>query len=327
MKKLFLFVIIILLSTYSFSQTAPTMVINKNTGGAVIIPLTEILNITFQNISVSGGMIFTRSPLSGGGDIYKMNSDGSGQTKLIDRGGREDNAKLSPDLSKLVFSSTQSSTGAFELFVANSDGSNQVQLTSSAPQFGNTNGIFRSNTKIWYGNAQTAGYTEIYEINTDGTGNTKLTNFSAGGKQGDVFDFNSDKSKILYYKQNSSWSPTGEIYTANIDLTDNSTNDGGANISPNGAKVVFHRCEGSSGYNPPFNIFVMNIDGTQVNKLTNGSGNQYLTGPKFSPDGSKIAYSFNNGTQTDIYVMNLDGTNPINLTNTPDQNEILTDWK
>lgn len=293
-----------------------------------------LVNVTWPSTTNSlTGILFTKAPLTGGGDIYKMNSDGTGLIKIIDLGGREDAAKLSPDLSKIVFSSDHSTTGKYEIFVANSDGSNTKQLTSSSPQYGNSGGIFRSNTKIWYGNAQSTGNTEINEINIDGTSNTKITNFIAQGKQGDVFDFNSDKSKILYYKQSSSWSPTGEIYVANIDwsgeinLTNNSVNDGGASISPDGTQIVFHRCEGSSGYNPPYNIFIMNLDGSQVKKLTTGSGNQYLTSPKFSPDGSKIAYSFNNGTQTDIYIMNLDGTNPVNITNSTDQNENLTDWK
>ncbi len=59
----------------------------------------------------------------------------------------------------------------------------------------------------------------------------------------------------------------------------------------------------------------MNSDGTNQVRLTKGVEN--YGSPKFSPDGSKIAFHSNR----DIYVMNSDGTNQISLTNNPTNNQ------
>ena len=61
----------------------------------------------------------------------------------------------------------------------------------------------------------------------------------------------------------------------------------------------------------------MNADGTNVRRLTNSKS--YDTLPNVSPDGRKIAYAVQTGTDqtgitSDIYVMNIDGSNPTRLT-------------
>lgn len=336
MKKLTV-LFFILLSICAFSQQT-WMHIVKNDGSRDSARLGDIIKIYFTNpgpLPSNGGMLFNRYNTGGyaNSDIYKMNSDGSGQVQLINRGGAETGAKWSDDLSKIVFTSTSSTTNKAEIFIANSDGTNNIQLTNSSPQYGNTSGIFRTSGKIWYASAQSSGATEIWEVNTDGTGNHVLTNFSSIPKSGDIYDYNSSKSKVLYYKQNPSWSPSGELYIANIDwsgevqLTNNGVNDGGGNISPNDNKIVFNRSDSQSGYDNPFNIYIMNTDGTQQVKLTNYTGNSGGFSPRFSPDGTKIAYSYYNGTQVDIIIMNLDGTNPVNITNTSNIDESLSDWR
>mgnify|MGYP001233773270 CR=1 FL=1 len=327
-----------LLFTISILSQQTMMHIQKTDGSKDTIRLSDIVKIYFTNAGPNpsnAGMLFYRynSGNYANSDIYKMNADGSGSVKLIDRGGIEAYAKWSDDLSKIVFTSNASTTNAQEIFIANFDGTGQQQLTNSAPQYGNSNAIFRSSTKIWYANAQSTGVTEIWEVNTDGTGNHQLTNFSSIPKSGDIYDFNSSKTKVLYYKQNPSWSPTGELYIANIDwsgeiqLTSNGVVDAQGDISPDGTKIVFYHNESPSGYNSPNNIYIMNSNGTQSVKLTNFTGNNSGFSPRFSPDGTKIAYCYHNGTQQDIIVMNLDGTNQVNITNTPDVDEALTDWR
>lgn len=84
-------------------------------------------------------------------------------------------------------------------------------------------------------------------------------------------------------------------------------------LSPDAAKIVFEVMGG--------NIFVMNIDGTNLNDL--GIGNR----PRWSFDSSKIIYMIaeddgHDYTSSDIYIINADGTQKRNLTNTSDLMEM-----
>lgn len=73
-------------------------------------------------------------------------------------------------------------------------------------------------------------------------------------------------------------------------------------------------------------IYVMNVDGSKVRKLTAGDSSNYL--PSWSPDGNKIIFTSSgpHPTGKDICIMNNDGTNVINLTNTPDIDDYLAIW-
>lgn len=124
-----------------------------------------------------------------------------------------------------------------------------------------------------------------------------------------------------------------EIYSANIDfsgevqLTSNSTRDDILTISHNGTKIAFRRCNNVNGYSEPDNIYTMNIDGSQTNKLTVAAGSETSNFPRWSPDDSQIIYSYYDGTQWDIYIMNADGTGQQNITSTLDWNEADADWR
>ena len=83
------------------------------------------------------------------------------------------------------------------------------------------------------------------------------------------------------------------------------------------AKIVFQsNRDGNS------EIYVMNDDGTQVQRLTNDP--LYDTIPMWSPDGSTIAFmrdlhsaGAGKGQQFDLFIMNADGRNQRNLTDHP----------
>lgn len=89
-------------------------------------------------------------------------------------------------------------------------------------------------------------------------------------------------------------------------------------FSPDGARIVFFRR--TREYDQwdmstwlPFDIFVMNTDGSGQVQLTTMS--TQLEDPSFSPDGSRIVFQMG----TDIFVMNADGSSPLNLTHSPER--------
>jgi TolB protein len=72
----------------------------------------------------------TRIAYTKNGDIFVINADGSGQTKLTDHPAGDWDPRWSPDGSKIVF--TTDRDGNREIYVMNPDGSNQTNLTNSA---------------------------------------------------------------------------------------------------------------------------------------------------------------------------------------------------
>ena len=92
----------------------------------------------------------------------------------------------------------------------------------------------------------------------------------------------------------SSDSPTGEDYRPRW--------------APDGSKIVFQRFEAGSAQSY---IFVMNADGTNLQRLSTRRGFQ----PAWSPDGARIVFGSGSRHRAEIFVMNADGSNLTRLTN------------
>jgi Tol biopolymer transport system component len=89
-------------------------------------------------------------------------------------------------------------------------------------------------------------------------------------------------------------------------LTINSASDGQPAWSPDGTQIAF-TSDRSSG----FQIYVMNVDGTNQTQLTSSGAN---SGPGWSPDGTQIAFVSNRDGNEEVYTMNADGSAQVNLT-------------
>lgn len=78
--------------------------------------------------------------------------------------------------------------------------------------------------------------------------------------------------------------------------------------SPDGSRIAFR-----STRNGNADIYVMNVDGSAVARLTRDSAPD--DAPEWSPDGSRIVFTSDRGGWPDLYDMNADGTDVRRLTN------------
>ena len=176
--------------------------------------------------------------------------------------GYDAEATLSPDGSKIVFTSIRS--GDLELWTMNVDGTNLKQIT---------NGL---------------GYDGGAFFSPDGL---KLV-FRASRPQSEE----EQKEYKDLLAQGLVMPTSMEIYTCNVDGTDlkQVTHLGKANWAPyflpDGNKLIFSsNHDAERGYN--FNLFTVNLDGSGLEKITNESN--FNAFPMFSRDGKKLIFSSN----------------------------------
>jgi TolB protein len=126
--------------------------------------------------------------------------------------------------------------------------------------------------------------------------------------------------------------PGKEIYLMDYDgenerrLTTNRNLNIGANWGPDGRMLAY------ASYLPgaPPDIFVTLLDGRPATRPAHGPESTANHSPAISPDGTKIAFTSNQGGQTgyvDVWVVNRDGSGLRNLTpNTPRSSEGAPTW-
>ena len=247
-------------------------------------------------------------------EIYVMNSDGTGQTRLTKNAAMDTNPSWSPDGTKIAFSSegfltTGRRSGRTDIYVMNSDGGDLTRITYLTESAGGPSWS-PDGTKIafTYGDLDTA----IYVMNADGTSPTRLTSaaFLTGSPS-----WSPDGAKIAFSSVANSDS---EIFVINpdgtglINLTNSLGMDFSPSWSPDGTKIVFtaDRYGGRQ-------IYVINADGNEQTRLTNDPVVPWS--PSWPPDGTKIAFDAyhpppNPKYMKDIFVMNADGTGKTRLT-------------
>jgi dipeptidyl aminopeptidase/acylaminoacyl peptidase len=260
---------------------------------AVVAPLAFAAAPATAAFPGQNGRIAFVSERDGNREIYVMNADGSGQTRLTNTTADEWGPAFSPDGSRIAFESRRDGNG--EIYVMEADGSGQTRLTYNAALDGEP-AFSPDDRKIAFSRGG-----DIYVMNADGSGQTLVAN------NGYEPEFSLDGSKIVFVSFRDG---DAEIYVMNADGSGQMrrTNDPAWNwlfsLSPDGGKIAYTRWGGL--FNPY--IYVMNANGTE-HILTNGAA--WDSSPAFSPDGTKIA--FNRGA--DIYIMNANGSGQTRLTN------------
>src|SRR6266852_3500082 len=154
-------------------------------------------------IAFSAGVVITIEPNKPFSDIYLVNLDGSGLTKLTSGSGQNGGVTWSPDGKQIAFASNRDPDGMWKIWVMNADGSNQRRLTDiQNPSIPGFTGVEPSwspdGTKILFN-----GYREIFVMNADGSNVRPLT--SDPNRRGMYFSpgWSPDGTKIVttFYPQ------------------------------------------------------------------------------------------------------------------------------
>ncbi len=246
--------------------------------------------------SPDGTKIVFRSDRDGKDEIYLMNADGTGQTRLTNAGNpviSNASPAFSPDGTRIVFHRTvagspSANADVFVMDAAPESATNQpVRLTDNAAR--DEDAVFSPNGQKIAFSSTRDGNDEIYIMDADGGNETRLTNSAGTGIVGiDRFpNFSPAGTRIAFASgrdgntevymmaaEDTDNDGNGESLTR---LTDNAAFDQQPAFSPDGTKIVFE-----SGRTPA-GIFVMDADpstpdtGAAVTSL--GSGSQPDWGP------------------------------------------------
>ncbi|MBB6051805.1 TolB family protein [Armatimonas rosea] len=216
-------------------------------------------------------IVYTRYDNPTEGDLYLMNVDGTGAKNLTSGPGTDAATCFTPDGSKILF--TNSQTGASTIYSVNIDGSEKRRLTASSE--------LESSPVISPDGAQIAFVrsSELWIMNVDGTGQKKLSNDPSGNVSGISFSPNGKRIMYNFYKNLNT-----SICIMNSDGTGvtqiSASGRYSPRFSPDGTKIVFQANEGFGGFSNNDEIEVMNVDGSQVVRLTTVDGHD--TAPSWS---------------------------------------------
>ena len=239
--------------------------------------------------------------------LFMMDIDGSNQTKIVEN--LIGMPKFSPDGSKIVYVGLID--GIHNIFLIDSDGTDKARLTNrlaldSDPQF------FSDGSKIVYHHRDSRSDSDIFIMDIDGSNQIKLSNDGSAL----IPTLSPDNLKIAF--NSSSYGPSLKIIMMANDGSNptrisprGEVDDAGPIFSPDGSKILFvsHPTQRSED----FNIYVMDIDGSNRINLSNSLGGNFH--PQFSSDGSQVVFTSWRNRFGDIYRVNVDGADLTNLTN------------
>lgn len=217
-------------------------------------------------------------------EIYSITSKGTGRRQLTFLGGTIADPVWSPAGDKIAFSFKKEKEDFWQLYTMNTDGSGITKVSV------NTNKNYSS--PDWSPDGKKIAFVsesdeeeakeehprrDVFIMNSDGTNEIRITNDPTTSSDDHISSYDPD------------WSADGNSF-------------------------VFISYKGRLGGTDYPNIFIINLDGTERNQLTNfKSGTVH---PKWSPDGKYIVFQSQKDGEKEweIYIMNSDGTNVVQLT-------------
>ena len=215
----------------------------------------------------------------------------------------------SPDGTRIVFS--RSREGSDEVLVVDADGTDRRMLAAGKDPAWSPDA-----TRIAFTRA-VEGVDAVFLIDSDGTGERSLAH---GGRPA----WSPDGMEIAFTR---AVDGGDDLFVMNSDgsdqrqLTHADGNDRNPAWSPDGERIAFdsERDADLSEETPDSDIYVMNADGSDRRRLTDGGVRNHR--PVWSPDGVRIVYTSHEWRYFYIYSINADGSDRQRLTYTSDDRD------
>jgi TolB protein len=263
-------------------------------------------------------IVFVSRPTSSGDwKLELMQGDGGNRRVIADINNSPEDFAISHDGKKIAWTAREN--GAHRLYVTDKAGGTPVLLASGVNYCGQPTWS-PDDRKVVFMKSDVPAELAIYVVDVDGQHEQRLT----PGNRSTCPGWFPDGKKIAYVSIESN---NRSIYTMQADGSDRKLLSSANNffttlsVSPTGDKI----CLTTSGWEMATNIWMMNVDGSNLKNLIAGpdhfTENDEMWGesngnPVWSPDGKKIAYVSSVTSRSEIYVINSDGTNDRRLTNT-----------
>lgn len=259
--------------------------------------------------SLLGSKIYFVSNRSGAKEIWSMDYDGSNQRQVTRYNSICTTPALSPDNSKIAFTSFLQGNPGITILNAESARRltfvNPVSSIVASPDFTPDGKSLLFSTKIG------GGFPNIFSSNSDGSNLTRVTTARAVETEPKINPKNS--SEVVFV---SGRSGTAQIYRMNSSgsdverLTDGTGAVANPSWHPNGQIIAFSWTRGLEPGN--FNIFMMDVAKREITQLTHGAGRN--VNPVWGPDGLHLVFCSNRSGSPQIWTMLADGTRLRQLT-------------
>jgi VWFA-related protein len=196
------------------------------------------------------------------------------------------------------------------------DSSNNESYTKSAAA--------STTEKIVFAKQEASGKYDLWMMNPDGSSQQRLTDEAKNGIDSTYPSIFPDGKKLLYQRgYNIAVLDVATLQTTSLttDGADGTYAYGEPRLSPDGTKIAYtygQSIAGSCSSCTTFDIWMMNVDGSNITRITNNSYRDAT--PIFSPDGTKLLISHYQGAPssdccnaTDIYIIDIATKNETKL--------------